>query len=135
MLSADEATRNAAEELLDVTNFEELVDNSIMRTVEVLKSANPEFVKAEAALTKFFTEVLNHEALRKEAVDMYEKVFTEDELKDITAFYMTEAGRKTLEKMPEILNETLANMQKRLAENTPKLEEVIRTALEETSAN
>ncbi|MCB1114695.1 MAG: DUF2059 domain-containing protein [Chlamydiia bacterium] len=133
MLSAEEAEWNAAQELLDVVQFEKLIDSSIDQSVDMIKHMQPELAKVEVTLRKFFSDVLDSETLRKEVAEMYEKTFTEHELKSITAFYLTDSGQKALEKMPKLMEESMLLMQKRISENSHKLQEMIVEAMQNGS--
>ena len=58
---------------------------------------------------------------------LYAEVFTEGELRELTAFYRTELGQKMLVRLPEIMQRLMAITQRRLQEMVPSLLERIRS--------
>lgn len=56
-------------------------------------------------LMKASQDLFDWEAIRPQMTDLYLRTFTEAELRDLVAFYETPAGRKSLEKMPLLLQE------------------------------
>ncbi len=60
---------------------------------------------------QFWTEVageVRSEGLNRKIVAVYVKHFSVDEMKAIVAFYKTSAGKKYLDKLPEITKESIA---------------------------
>ncbi|MDD2994662.1 MAG: DUF2059 domain-containing protein [Paludibacter sp.] len=53
---------------------------------------------------------------------VYDKFYTESEIKDLIAFYSTPTGRKTIEKMPEIQQEIMSLITKKIM---PEIQEKI----------
>ena len=68
---------------------------------------------------------MSAESLRKDVVEMYSEMFTAKELKDITAFYKTKTGQKTLEKLPEIMQRSMQLTQTRVMQNMGELQEML----------
>ncbi len=120
MLTAGEAEQRAANELLDTARFEKVMDGSINAAVQMLKQMDPKMDNHEATVRKFYNEHIA-ESFRKDVVDMYAEIFTEKELKDITAFHKTRTGQKALEMMPEIMQRSMQIAQTRLMQNMGEL--------------
>jgi uncharacterized protein len=57
------------------------------------------------------------------SVDLYDKYFTEEELRDLVAFNKSATGRKVIEKMPQLYSESMARASDVLG---PKIIEAIR---------
>src|SRR5690348_5299284 len=95
--------KTATDELLDVMHYEETSIESAfaafdgmidqMREGGVPKEAIAE-IRAEAR--ELFTKVHTNPAMRRKTAELYEKHFTEDEIKEMTEFYLTPLGQKTL---------------------------------------
>jgi uncharacterized protein len=45
---------------------------------------------------------MSFESILDDLVDIYREAFTEEELKQLTAFYSTPVGKKSIEKTPEL---------------------------------
>lgn len=56
-------------------------------------------------LMKESQDLFDWDAIGPQMIDLYARTFTEAELRDMVAFYKTPAGRKSLEKMPLLLEE------------------------------
>ena len=59
-------------------------------------------------------ESLGWESLKPEYVRIYRESFTEEELKDLTAFYQTPTGRMLIEKQPILENKLGAALDQRM---------------------
>jgi len=124
MLSAGEAEQQAANELLDITRFEQVMDDSINATIQMLKQMDPEN-DHEATLRKFYKKYMSADVLRKDVVEMYSEMFSAKELKEIAAFYKTKTGQKALEKLPEIMKLSMQLAQTRVMQNMGELQEML----------
>lgn len=56
-------------------------------------------------LMKESQDLFDWDAIGPQMVELYARTFTEDELRDMVAFYKTPSGRKSLEKMPLLMQE------------------------------
>ena len=125
MLVANEASKQAANELLEVIRFEKLMNDSINGAVQTIKQMDPNMVKHETEIRDFYQKYMGAESLRKDVVDLYAETFTENELKDIVAFYKTKTGQKTLEKIPEIMQRSMKIGQTRVMQNMGELKQLV----------
>jgi uncharacterized protein len=66
--------------------------------------------------------------LREEFVRIYAKYFSEQELKDLVAFYDSPAGKKSIEVLPHLMEEAMQAGAQHLA---PKIEQAMKDAMEE----
>lgn len=69
------------------------------------------------------------DAMAPTLVAVYQKVYTEQEVRDILAFYRTPTGRSLIAKQPLVLQNSIEAMQARMK----TLEPAIRKLVEETS--
>lgn len=125
MLMAGEAETQAANELLDTMHYEKVMDDAINASVQIVKQMDPNMGKHEATLRKFYEKHMSTASLRTDVIKIYSETFSAKELKDITAFYKTETGQKTLEKMPEIMQKSMQIAQTRVMQNMGKLQEML----------
>jgi len=100
---ADQAKGSDADELAEMT--------------EVFES-----FRAKAAKANFADDI--HESL----VRVYAKYYSESELSDLLAFYGSRTGQKTLEVMPQLMNETMQIASEQLA---PKIQKMMEQAQDE----
>jgi hypothetical protein len=106
--------KTATDVLLEVMHYEETSIDSALAAFDgmidqmvqngVPKEAIGE-IRAEARV--LFTKVHANPEMRRKTAELYEKHFTEDEIQEMTEFYRTPLGQKTLAAMPAIMNDAM----------------------------
>jgi hypothetical protein len=129
MLMAEKAKWKSVNELLDVSLFEKTMEESTNMAVKVMKEVNPEMRNYEGIVRSFYNKYFSADIIRKDIFEMYSEIFTEKEIKDITAFYKTTTGKKSLEKIPEIMDRSMQIAQKRLLQHKDELEKLLEKAM------
>lgn len=147
-LRADEASRRAAvEELLRSMRADEMMNNVIAKQKEAMAKMLPSLMpkdvppsalgqaqEIQGKVMEVVYKQLTWESLKPDFIEIYSEVFTEREIKDLTAFYQTPLGQKLLEKMPEITGKSMGLMQKRMATIMPEMQKVIQESVKEAKA-
>lgn len=114
----------AARELLEVTNAQAMMEQSMQAARNMLA---PDSVQRKALaefdqlIDQILAEHFSWTVLEPEFVQLYVEVFTEAELRELTAFYRTDLGQKMLLRMPEVMQRSMAITQARLQEALPQL--------------
>lgn len=121
LASAAETKSETVNELLKVTHFDQLINESINASIDNLKKMLPGLANHEEELRAFYVQTMNPDLLRQDAIQIYSEVFTEQELKDLIAFYKTPTGQKALQKLPEIMQRSMQLAQERLMKNQGEL--------------
>ncbi len=108
-ISADEAShRKAILEYFKITNQE----NTYNRTLEVMVNAQikqaPQLAAFRDTMMEFFKKYVSWEVVQPKCIEIFMQAFTENEIKDITAFYSTPTGRKFAQAMPELMTKLMA---------------------------
>ena len=87
-------------------------------------------------------EIVKSPDMRAEMIIAYTDLFTEQELRDIAAFYRTPAGRKVIETMPEMARRQMRYMQRSMVKvqetfqgRAGALEQRIETARQQCAAD
>ena len=141
-LFAGEASyKRAALELLEVANTQEMLDQMMTSITSMMEQQfkamklPPEGKEAAAAFQKeimvWFSDFFAWEQIQDLYVDIYVKVFTEDELKEIIQFYRSPLGQKLLNKMPELLQESIEKMQILVQDKMPEFQERLQKTITE----
>ena len=65
------------------------------------------------------------------SVDLYDKYFTEDEIKDLIVFYKSHTGKKTTEVLPKMFSESMTNTMDAVK---PKVLEIVAQLVNEETA-
>jgi hypothetical protein len=98
-----EAEKHAAVlRLMEVTGMTKMVDQMMEQMIGGLKSSSKE-------LSPEFFEIFKKKANGKDLIALiipiYEKYYSVEELKAVTAFYESAAGQKVLSTMPQVMQE------------------------------
>lgn len=64
---------------------------------------NPQLAPYEDVFRQWYMETMAKSAFESKIVALYAETFSEQELKDLTAFYQSPLGKKALAKMPELM--------------------------------
>ncbi|HEY0015982.1 MAG TPA: DUF2059 domain-containing protein [Longimicrobium sp.] len=84
-----------------------------------------------AVLRAFMDEHFRYEDLEPEFVKVYADAFTEQEIRDLAAFYRTPLGQRVVETLPEITAASQRIAMERLQAAMPQLMQAIMEAMEE----
>ena len=90
--------------LMNLTKTTQVKQQILISYVNSFKSYYPEV--PEDVWNMVFEEFSDEEYL-KLLIPLYDKYYTQDEIKDIIEFYNSETGQKLLAVQPELLNESL----------------------------
>lgn len=75
---------------------------------DLIEKSQARALRSSERLRELFVQKINlGEVLNKVALVVYDKNFTDAELKDIIAFYKTPTGQKSLKQMPEVMRESM----------------------------
>ena len=123
---ADEAShRQAAESLLGLMGMESLLSQSIDQMLDMQVKQNPQIAPYQQEMKSFLGKYMSWPSLKEDMVKIYMTEFTEPELKELTAFYTTPLGKKTVQKMPALMQKGAEMGQKRVQEHLPELQAAI----------
>ena len=88
---------------------------------------NPQLEPHEKTIHEFFTKNIGWNALKSDIAEMYVHTFTEKELTEINAFYITPAGQKVIKALPQLVQERNQLAMGRLQQNIGELQKIIGT--------
>ncbi|MEM1270940.1 MAG: DUF2059 domain-containing protein [Bacteroidota bacterium] len=112
----------AAEELLIQANTERNMQVAMEGMLQAQVQQNPALAQVEDVMREFFAEYLSWDVLKDEMIRLYADAFTEDELREISAFYRTPTGQKSIAKMPTLMMQGMQLGQRQVEENASELE-------------
>jgi hypothetical protein len=138
---AAQPSAESIEKLLSITKAEALLDSIYTNTEQVMRQAmaqslagktlSPEQKRFLDAAPQRFAEVMRDELswakLKPMYVQIYQESFTQEEIDGLIAFYGTPTGQATINKMPVVLQKSMAGIQARMQ---PFLEKM-RTAIDQ----
>jgi hypothetical protein len=82
------------------------------------------------ALRAFMDEHFRYEDLEPEFIRLYTDLYTEEEIRGLSAFYRTPLGQRVVETLPELSARSTGIAQERLQAAMPELMEAIMKAVE-----
>ena len=117
--------KQQVETLFRLTQMETKIQQSVDSVVQLQLRQNSKLALHEETLRVFFKKHIGWNALKNELTDMYMRKFTEAELKEINAFYITPAGQKVITVLPELVQERNQLAMLRLQKNIGELQQII----------
>ncbi len=122
MTRADEAShRKAAESLLSLMNMDTVMGQAIDQMLQMQIKQNPAIAPYEQEMKSFLKKYMSWAGLKDDMIKIYADEFTEAELGELSAFYQTPLGKKTLQKMPTLMAKGAELGQRRVQEHLPEL--------------
>lgn len=126
MTRADEAShRTAVESLLGLMQMETILSQSIDQMLQMQIKQNPAIAPYEQEMKSFLAKYMSWAGLKGDMVKIYMAEFTESEVKELSAFYQTPLGKKTVQKMPVLMAKGAEIGQQRVQEHLPELQAAI----------
>lgn len=122
--------RQAAEKVLSLGGMEKALVQSIEQMLNIQIRQKPSLAPYREVMSKFLKKYMSYENLKDDIVAIYMEEFTEKELLEILAFYETPTGRKTIEKMPQLMAKGAQLGVLRIQQNIGELQEMIRAESE-----
>lgn len=111
--------KSPALRLLEVIDFaataKAAADTSFAPVLDHLKGQglpDEAIVEVQAAANKFFTKTFEDPEIIGELATIYENTFTNEEMEELLLFYGTPVGKKSLQTMPQVMQECGAVGQK-----------------------
>jgi len=100
---AGPAAEREAEQLLNVIGLAEQMEEMFTQMVDIQLQRDPGMQPFRGIMLEFFARHFSFASLKPDLVKLYAQSFTEQELSELTAFYSTPTGRKTIDLMPELM--------------------------------
>lgn len=120
---ADEAShRKAVESLFALMGMENVLAQSIDQMLAIQVQGNPAIAQFQPQMKAFLNKYMSWASLKDDMAKIYMAEFSESELNELTKFYQTPLGKKTIQKMPALMAKGAEIGQKRVQEHMPELQ-------------
>jgi hypothetical protein len=120
---ADEAShRKAVDSLFALMGMEKVLAESIDQMLAMQVQQNPALAQFQPQMKAFLSKYMSWASLKDDMARIYMAEFTEAELKELTKFYETPLGKKTIQKMPGLMAKGAEIGQKRVQDHLPELQ-------------
>ena len=121
--SADEAAhRQQVQKLFELTQMQQKIDESLDNVLALQIAQSPELKDHKTVVKEFLERHIGWHSLEDALTDMYLKEFSEQELKDMNAFYGSATGKKVIERLPVLVQMRNQLASARLQENIGELQ-------------
>ena len=130
MSLADVASEKEAEKLLDMVGTQAVMEQSMSQMLDIQLQQNPALAPYKGVMMEFLNKNMSYESLKPELIKMYSEEFTSSELREINAFYSTNVGKKSIEKMPKLMMQGGQLGATRVQENIGDLQAMIQAESE-----
>ena len=130
MSLADVASEKEAEKLLDMVGTQAVMEQSMSQMLDIQLQQNPALAPYKGVMMEFLNKNMSYESLKPDLVKMYSEEFTSSELREINAFYSTNVGKKSIEKMPKLMMQGGPLGATRVQENINDLQAMIQAESE-----
>jgi hypothetical protein len=130
MSLADAASEKEAEKLLDMVGTQAVMEQSMSQMLDIQLQQNPALAPYKGVMMEFLNKNMSYESLKPDLVKMYSEEFTSSELREINAFYSTNVGKKSIEKMPKLMMQGGQLGATRVQENINDLQAMIQAESE-----
>lgn len=124
--------RALAEELIKITDGDSVMEKmqaqvtmifqQISAQMNIQEADKPKLEKYTARFDAILKEDMAWTKVKEQYLDLYTKVFTEEETKGLVNFYKSDLGIKVTAKMPELMQESMLLARTYMQNVVPKLE-------------
>jgi uncharacterized protein len=124
----------AAEQLVASIDMESSYKRTMDSMIQAQIRQNPMIAQFEPTMRAFFDRYLSWQQVRPDMLRVYALTYTEDEMRQLMAFYQTPLGKRLLETMPEVAARSSELTQRRLMEHMPELQQQIMQQMQSGAA-
>ena len=125
----------AAQQLINSVPMESIYRRTMDQMLAAQLRQNPEMARFQGTMRTFFDKYLSWNDVRGDMARAYALTYTEDEMRQLGAFYQTPLGRRLLETTPELSARTSELTQTRLMQHMPELMSEIMTQMTQTPSD
>lgn len=117
--------RQAVETLFKLTHMEQKINESVDNVLLMQLQQNPNLAQHRQTLNDFLQTYIGWNSMKEQIAAMYMEAFTEKELDEINAFYITPTGQKVITDVPKLVQKRNQMAMQRMQENIGELQKQI----------
>ncbi|WP_295769733.1 DUF2059 domain-containing protein [uncultured Mucilaginibacter sp.] len=120
----------AAADMLAATGLSTQMDGMYKSMIDASSTQIPAENKEKFSqiLKSFLKKYMSYDMLKNDLAKIYAEEFTEQELKDITKFYLTPTGKKVNQKLSALMQRGIQLGQSRMQAHLPEFQEELKKA-------
>jgi hypothetical protein len=124
----------AAYKLFDVLKMKEGISSALNQSLQVQVKRQPAMKPYEDIYKKFFAKYTKWDDMKKDLAKLYAQAFTVKEMQELTKFYSSEVGKKSLTIMPRLTQLSMLLAQQRIAKHADELKKAVAERAKELEA-
>jgi len=124
-LADTDSHRQAVETLFKLTHMEQKVNESVDNVLLIQLQQSPQLEPHRQALDDFLQRHIGWASMKDEIAAMYMEMFSEKELKEMNAFYMTPTGQRVITDVPQLVQRRNQLAMQHMQENIGELQKLI----------
>ena len=124
--------REATQQLMEVMRADEVIDQmhsllepmlmEVADDMEMSPRQREIYETQTARMIQIMREEMNWSKMEPYMLEAYMNVFDEQEIRDIIVFYRTPTGQKLLDRMPQLMEESMRVTQRMMQDFAPRLQ-------------
>ncbi|MDC0264351.1 DUF2059 domain-containing protein [Verrucomicrobia bacterium] len=132
-INANEKRNTAAVyELFTTMDMAKTYQQTIEKMLEMQVKQNPSIEPLKDTMLEFFDKYMGWKSMKEDMAKIYMNNFTDNELKQLIAFYKTPIGKKAAILVPTLASEGAAISQQRVQKNMPELQRMMQARMAES---
>jgi hypothetical protein len=124
----------AAYKLFDVLKMKEGIRTALDQSLKVQVKRQPAMAPYEELYKNFFHKYTKWEDMKKDLAKLYAQAFSVKEMEELTKFYSSKVGRKSLTVMPRLTQLSMLLAQQRIARHADELKKAVAEKAKELDA-
>ena len=124
----------AAYRLFDVLKMKEGISNALDQSLKAQVKRQPAMAPYEDIYKNFFHKYTKWEDMKKDLAKLYAQAFSVKEMQELTKFYSSEVGKKSLTLMPRLTQLSMLMAQQRIAKHADELKKAVAEKAKELDA-
>jgi hypothetical protein len=115
----------AAYKLFDVLKMKEGISGALSQSLKAQVKRQPAMAPYEDIYKKFFAKYTKWDDMKKDLAKLYAQAFSVKEMEELTRFYSSEVGKKSLTLMPRLTQLSMLLAQQRIAKHADELKKAV----------
>lgn len=115
----------AAGELVDAMNMQKVMDETADATIRAQMRDTPMLAQFEDIMREFMAKAMKWDEVRGDFVRIYAETYTEDELRQLRAFYQTPLGQRLLATQATVAGKSMEVSNRRMQQFLPEMQQRI----------
>jgi hypothetical protein len=124
-LADADSHRAAVEQLFKLTHMEQRVSESVDNVLLIQLQQSPQLEPHRQALDDFLQQHIGWNSMKEAIAAMYLEAFSEAELNEMNAFYITPIGQRVINDVPQLVQRRNQLAMQRMQENIGELQKLV----------